>query len=230
MTQLYLNSSLDYLILNGASDWLMVLDETIITPQTPGTFPATPAPMSISITSFAPSFVSVTHGLRRQVRSRGAHAWQMDLRYGGMTRATFAPLWAFLVGRGGQYGTFTVNLPGLINQGAGGGTPRVNGASQTGTSLITDGWPATTAILKAGDWLQVENDAKVYQVMADVTSSGGGAATISIFPSLRVTPSDNFAVATSVIFTMALSQDTLAVDWSQCVMPVNFEISLVEVL
>src|SRR4051812_41289591 len=35
--------------------------------------------------------------------------------------------------------------------GAGGGPPLVNGASQTGGSLITDGWTPSLTVLKAGD-------------------------------------------------------------------------------
>jgi hypothetical protein len=39
--------------------------------------------------------------------------------------------------------------------GAGGGTPLVNGASQVGTSLVTDGWPNNTLVLKAGDLIKL---------------------------------------------------------------------------
>jgi len=76
-------------------------------------------------------------------------------------------------------------------------TPLVNGASQTGTSLVTDGWKASTAVLKAGDVFTI---ADVYAVnpvsgdstgvlrqfvsTADVTSDDGGAATITIYPGI----------------------------------------------
>lgn len=79
-----------------------------------------------------------------------------------------------------------------------GGTPLVNGASQTGANLVTDGWTAAAASrLKKGDVFTI---AGVYQVnyqtkatmstlqqfvvTADVSSDGSGNATVPIFPSI----------------------------------------------
>lgn len=222
MTQLYLNTDKDFLLLNSSGDWL-ILDS-----QSPTAYPATPAPMEVTVTSYAPTLVSVTHGLRRSARSRGAHAWQFELRYSGMTRATFAPLWAFLVKQGGQASTFAFTPPGLTNRGAGGGTPAVAGGGQTGTSLVTDGWPNGTAILKAGDWIQVEADPKVYMVTEDVSSDGGGNATIELTPALRMAPADNASLSTTPVFTCALTEDMLAVDWGQCLHALGVTINLVE--
>lgn len=223
MTQLFLNTAQDYLLLNGAGDWLL-LDAT---PS--ATFPTSPSPMEVTVDSVSPTFVSVTHGLQRQARSRGAHAWRFELRFAGMTRANFAPLQAFLIKQAGQASTFTFTPPGVTNQGAGGGTPRVNGAGQSGSSLITDGWPVSTAILKAADWLQIENDPKVYMVTSDVISDGSGNATIPIFPALRRTPTDNFNLYTAPVFTCALDSDSLAVDWSQCLHALGFSITISEI-
>ncbi len=223
MTQLYLNTSFDYLTLNASGDWLL-LDAL-----SSNSYPSSPAPIEATVSSFAPTYASVTHGLQRQVRSRGAHAWRIDLRYGGMTRAGFSPLWAFLVKQGGQLGTFDFALPGLTLRGAGGGTPRVNGGTQTGTSLITDGWPNSTAVLLPGDFIQIENYTKVYQVTDTVTSDGSGNATIPIYPALRTSPTDNLGIVTSVLFRCALGSDSLDVDWSQCLYALGFTITLVEV-
>ena len=76
-----------------------------------------------------------------------------------------------------------------------GGTPLVNGASQTGSSLITDGWTATTTILNRGD---VFTAADVYAVNPQnyrsttqlqqfvvtqaTTTDGSGNSTIAIYP------------------------------------------------
>jgi hypothetical protein len=57
--------------------------------------------------------------------------------------------------------------------GTGGGTPVVRGANQTGRSILTEGWPAGTAILKAGDMVQLGTN-RLHIVTADVTSSPGG--------------------------------------------------------
>lgn len=77
------------------------------------------------------------------------------------------------------------------------GTPLVNGAAQTGASLITDGWTASSAILKEGDIFtiagvfavnpqsrQTTGQLQQFIATADATASGGGAATISISPSI----------------------------------------------
>lgn len=77
-----------------------------------------------------------------------------------------------------------------------GGTPLVNGASQTGSSLITDGWTAAAASrLKKGDVFTIANVYAVHPqsrtsttqlqqfvVTADTSSDGSGNATIPIYP------------------------------------------------
>lgn len=79
-----------------------------------------------------------------------------------------------------------------------GGTPLVNGASQTGASLITDGWTAAAASrLKKGDVFTIANvyavnpqnrqstgQLRQFVVTADVSSDGSGNATIGISPSI----------------------------------------------
>lgn len=104
--------------------------------------------------------------------------------------------------------------------GAHGGTPLVNGATQSGTSLVTDGWSASTLVLKAGDVFTVANVKDVatkagstnvtlsssyqYTAAADVTSDGSGNATITLNESVSATagklqnvdalPADNAAI------------------------------------
>lgn len=82
--------------------------------------------------------------------------------------------------------------------GARGGTPLVNGASQTGTSLVTDGWSNTiTGVLKAGDIITLPSVYAVnpvtklstgrlqqFVITADANSSGAGAATFVISPAI----------------------------------------------
>ena len=96
--------------------------------------------------------------------------------------------------------------------GAGGGTPLVNGANQTGASLATDGWPNTTTVLKAGDIINVGGLNPVVQVTADATTNGSGQVTLSIEPPIPVdsSPADNAAITTnatpgSVLFRARLA-------------------------
>lgn len=113
-----------------------------------------------------------------------------------------------------------------------GGTPLVNGASQTGATLVTDGWTAAAAArLKKGDVFTI---AGVYQVnpqsrqstgqlqqfvvTADVSSDGSGNASVPIYPSIvtsggqqtvSASPADNAAL-TIVGAANALSPQGLA--------------------
>lgn len=98
-----------------------------------------------------------------------------------------------------------------------GGTPLVNGASQTGSSLITDGWTAAAASrLKKGDVFTIAGvyavnpvsknstgNLQQFVVTADFSSDGTGAGTISIYPAITPTgaqktvsasPADNAAI------------------------------------
>lgn len=80
------------------------------------------------------------------------------------------------------------------------GTPLTNGATQTGASLITDGWTASTAALKKGDVFtiagvyRVHPETKVstgvlqqFVATADGTADGSGNLTVSISPSIVIT-------------------------------------------
>jgi hypothetical protein len=98
-----------------------------------------------------------------------------------------------------------------------GGTPLVNGASQSGSSLITDGWTAAAAArLKKGDIFTIAGvnavnpqtrsstgQLRQFVVTADVSSDGSGNATIAIFPAITASgafqtvdaaPADNAAL------------------------------------
>jgi len=97
-----------------------------------------------------------------------------------------------------------------------GSTPLVNGASQTGASLITDGWANSTAVIKKGDVftiagvnhvnpqsLQITGAVQQFVATADGTSDGSGNLTISISPSITTgtgfqtvdgSPADNAAI------------------------------------
>lgn len=226
MTQRFVNTARDYRLVNGSGDYRLV--DTVS--RTPPDMPSTPGPMAARVSSYAPTYVSVTNALTRQVRSRGVQAWRLGLAYGGMKRADFAPLWAFLVKQGGQAGSFTAQLSAFAPRGTAAGTPMVNGGSQTGTSLVTDGWTPGDTVLKAGDFFQLENDKKVYQVTADAVANGSGQVTLSLYPALRKVPADNAEIYTDVLWTVALAEDLLDSDWDQCLIVKGFELNLIEVL
>lgn len=91
-----------------------------------------------------------------------------------------------------------------------GGTPTVNGANQTGASVITAAWTAAAAKrLSQGDVItfagcfaanpqnrQSTGALRQFTVTADVSSDGAGAATIPISPSIILTgPNQNVTAA-----------------------------------
>lgn len=84
--------------------------------------------------------------------------------------------------------------------GALGGTPLVNGAGQTGSTIITNGWTAAAATrVKRGDVITFASvdglnpmsyddtgELRQYAITSDTASDGSGNMTIPIFPSLTV--------------------------------------------
>ena len=104
---------------------------------------------------------------------------------------------AWFLSLNGPIGTFWLS-PSLdsVARGIATGTPLVNGASQTGQSLITDGWTISqTGIMKAGDWIQIGN--YLHRVLIDADSDISGNATLDIWPNLRSAPADDLALVVS---------------------------------
>ena len=199
----------------------------------PGTFPTTPRPFSVEISSLSPTVSSVAHNLRRQVRTRSVQRWAFRLVYPrGLPLAELRALWAFLVSQGGRAGTFAYSLPTHYNRGAGGGSPLIVGAGQVGASILTDGWPVSAAVLAAGDLVRFDLDSKVYMVTADISSNGSGAATLTIWPPLMKSPADNAAItlhtaAAPLSWTCAINDDDVRIDVNHCE-KYGLEIELIE--
>jgi len=113
-----------------------------------------------------------------------ADKWIIQVSIDPLTREEAAPWSAFLSALKGRRGTFLYgDILTASPQGLGGGTPKVNGNLQTGRVLITDGWPNSTLVLKAGDRFQVNNS--LYKVLSDATTNGSGQVSIDVWPSLR---------------------------------------------
>lgn len=156
---------------------------------------------------------------QQQVYKHQGEWWEAEVTLPPMKRATAEQVAAFLIKMKGQYGTFLLGDPANTSpRGVGTGTPLVNGAGQTGSSLVTDGWTAdTTGILKAGDWIQLGSGATttLHKVLDDVNSDGSGNATLEIFPSLRSSPSDNAAITVTTpkgIWRLASNQIEYSID------------------
>ena len=107
----------------------------------------------------------------------------------------------YIKGMQGEFGGFTHYMSQNVlghTVGVYGGTPLTNSATaQTGSSLITDGWTATTTVLKAGDVITIDGvnavnpQTKVdlgflqqFVVTADSVTDGSGNSTLAISPAI----------------------------------------------
>ena len=125
-----------------------------------------------------------------QRRNLTGSYWMAEYSLPPMSRSNWSAWQAFFNELQGRRNTFNGFCPdSKTTQGSATGTPLVNGSSQTGNSVITDGWTVSTAILKAGDFISFGGELK--QVSSDVSSDGSGNATITFQPTIRTSPSDN---------------------------------------
>jgi hypothetical protein len=123
--------------------------------------------------------------------------WTLMVQFPPMraTEEAASAMEAFLTALNGRAGTFTAG-PMRSARGIATGTPLINGASQTGSEILTDGWTAgQTGILKANDFLQIGSN--LHKVLADADSDSDGEATLAIFPNLRSSPADNAPIITT---------------------------------
>jgi len=145
-------------------------------------------------------FVSPTT-FESEIQVHAGQSWYGAVSTIPMTRAQAAPWRAWLAELNGIEGTFLIGDEGnLTPNGTVTGTPLVNGASQTGSSLIIDG--ATVSLspwVKAGDYftLGTGTSTRLYTVLADANSDGSGNVTMTIWPNLRSSPSNNDTVTFS---------------------------------
>jgi hypothetical protein len=115
---------------------------------------------------------------------------------------------AFVNSLRGRQGRFYLSPPGCGTPlGTALGTGLVQGAGQTGSTLVTDGWTANQAELFAiGDFFQVGSELK--QITATAASSAGGVSTLTFTPPLRSSPADNAAIVkTNPVCIMMAADD-----------------------
>ncbi len=119
-----------------------------------------------------------------QTASRKGSLWKASLQFNNLSGDDRKVMQAFLVKLNGQQHRFTLQDHSHTPRGAGGGTLRVNGGSQSGTTLVCDGATASvTNYLRAGDYISFNNE--LHMVVADADSDASTNVTLSIAPPIR---------------------------------------------
>jgi hypothetical protein len=107
---------------------------------------------------------------------------------------------ALIASLDGEYGRVKIRdwgRPGRTSA----GDPLVSDPDQSGTELHSKNWPADSLVLRAGDYITVNDELKM--VTADVTSAANGTAIIPVAPMLRSSPPANspIEVANPTVFS-----------------------------
>lgn len=132
--------------------------------------------------------------------------WYVQASWNKITEAEVAALESWFGKIKGMGGRFNYGPPHRrIARGAaktlGIYSPKVNGANQTGSSLVTDGWPPSTSnLLLEGDYIAFDNsigNRELKIIIANASSDGSGNMTLSLGEPIRRSPLDNADVITS---------------------------------
>lgn len=159
-------------------------------------FPAaTPNEMQLQFVSNTRIFRSPLNGAI-QTEDRSGEYLGATLTYTNMDQDRRATIMALLGRLNGQQHRVSLPFHALDNRGAFGGTPLVNGASQTGTSIIVDGASlGITNWIREGDVFSFNGEMKI--CTADANTDGSGNITISFWPRIRTSPPNNEPIETT---------------------------------
>lgn len=186
---------------------------------------ALPSPMPWRTVSFRLRTTSFSHvgfvdGDTQTVQKPGTF-WMLEAALAVRTRADGADVMAWLTELDGPAGRFHAGDPlgGTPRGDISGSTPLVNGAAQTGKTLVTDGWNAGGSFLK-NDYFAIDlplGGRSLHHLVADAVIDGGGNATLSFRPALRESPAENAAlIISSATCSMRLIDDNQAA-WEESV-------------
>jgi len=151
---------------------------------------------------------------KRQVINTTYALWSFKGTYSLTDTTNAALLRSFLAQLEGQSNAFRLPIPEYSKPSTGyvGAAGLVNGSNQTGKSLVTDGWTASAAIFKQGDYFTINDELKL--VTADATANGSGQLSISFEPALRASPADNLALVINNPTVLLASNEDDAANWT----------------
>lgn len=180
----------------------------------PLTLPVNPAPISCTVTqaSFTSSTMSPWSGTQ-QVQVNPGQLWGFSVAYPPMGDDAARNWFGILSALNGRLGTVLFGDPRFkAPRGNWGAGAVVSGAGQTGQALAVSGLPAS-AVIRAGDYFQLGtgSGSRLYVVTQDVTASAGGAATLDIWPRLRLSPANAAPIVTTrAVGVFRLTQPTVS--------------------
>ena len=156
----------------------------------------TQAPSMLSMKLSGSTAIS-TSGLIGSVTTldRGGFKWEAIYTFSRLHHVKRAQLMGIIAKLRAQSNRLRVPVWDNPKQGAYGGTPLVNGASQTGSNIDVEGVGSVADWIMAGDYLGIDVNGEVELKMctADATSSGGDI-NIEFEPRLRASPLNNAAI------------------------------------
>lgn len=158
-------------------------------------FPSTPFARSMAWRLVMPTQVNVSEWTgARQAMASGRGWWECQFELPPIVgEREFRPWGVFVAKARGSTNTFEVPVDSAVQvRGLQGYTARVNGGSQTGRSLITDGWPVSRTVLYAGQFVTVGD--QLLRLTSDIAANGSGQATIAFEGALRASPADNAVI------------------------------------
>ena len=157
------------------------------------TFPSSPKPSAMSWRLVAPAQTNVSEWTgRRQTMASGRGWWESQITLPPIVGTLSVNAWrSFIAKSRGGVNDFQIPVDPTAQSSAT-ATPLVNGANQTGRQLNTDGWPLSTTVLVAGQYVTINN--QLLQLTENVTSNGSGVATLTFEPPIRTSPADNAAI------------------------------------
>lgn len=129
-----------------------------------------------------------------QVQSLGTGRWEGQLTFSNRGGDEARQLKAFLANLEGSAGRFNLLPPDLDQRGTMLGDGRVNGGSQSGKTISTNGWtPNQSLLFSAGDYIQLGQ--YLYMITANTASNSGGAAVLPLNRPIVVPPTNAAVVA-----------------------------------
>jgi len=156
----------------------------------------TPSQSSFELVTNTKTFRSpLTNAI--QTSGRKGSLWRVTMTFNNLFGSDRAEMQAFLAKLNGQEHRFYLQDHSFARRGAGGGTLLINGADQSGSTLVCDG--ATFSVsdyLMSGDYVAFNNE--LHMVTADADSDGSGEVSLSIAPPIRKQTNDNDVVDYSV--------------------------------